>query len=80
MPQASPGLTSFAVDSYRAGARLAHLLIQNIRGTAPEDLRELASAELVERGSDRPPTLTSAELAQRLADHPKSNVEWEDIT
>ncbi|MBT8458997.1 MAG: substrate-binding domain-containing protein [Boseongicola sp.] len=63
---ANPGLTTFAVNSRQAGERLAALLIKRIRGTAPEQLRELAPATLVERGSDRPPRLTPAELAQCL--------------
>ncbi|WP_270732891.1 LacI family DNA-binding transcriptional regulator [Shimia sp. Alg240-R146] len=63
---ADPGLTTFAVNSRQAGERLARLLIKRIRGTAPEDLRELAPATLVERGSDRPPRLSSADLALRL--------------
>lgn len=63
---ADPGLTTFAVNSRQAGERLATLLIKRIRGAAPEDLRELAPATLVERGSDRPPRLTPAELAQHL--------------
>ncbi len=74
-----PGLTTFAVNSHQAGARLATLLIQRIRGVAPEDLRELAPATLVERGSDRSPALTSADLAQRLTQHPKfKTIQWED--
>ncbi len=64
---AQPGLTTYAVDTNHAGERLAKLLIERIRGTAPEDLRELAPAQLVARGSDGPPTLTSKELAARLS-------------
>ena len=76
---ATPPLTTFAVDSHQAGERLARLLIAYIRGSAPEELRELAPATLLERGSDRPPALTPSELAQRLID-PLSNtsVQWED--
>lgn len=74
-----PGLTTFAVNSHQAGARLATLLIKRIRGDAPEDLRELAPATLVERGSDRPPALTPTQLAQRLIQHPKfKTIQWED--
>ena len=77
---ADPGLTTFAVNSRQAGERLARLLIARIRGTAPEELRELAPATLVERGSDRPPTLTPRALAAHLID-PLSNVaaQWEDF-
>lgn len=69
---ANPGLTTFAVNSRQAGDRLASLLIKRIRGAAPEELRELAPATLVERGSDGPPRLTPAELAQCLKDKQKT--------
>ncbi len=76
---ATPGLTTYAVDSFAAGSRLAEMLIQLIRGADPEELRELAPPTLVERGSDRPPSLTPAELAQRVIDHhSKQPVQWED--
>ncbi|RMD95181.1 MAG: LacI family transcriptional regulator, partial [Alphaproteobacteria bacterium] len=63
---ARPPLTSFDVDMRRAGERLAHLLIRQIRGEEPETLRETERARLREGGSDAPPALTSEELAQRL--------------
>lgn len=76
---ANPGLTTFAVDSFAAGARLAQILIALVRGADPTELRELAPPTLIERGSDRPPTLTSAELAQRVCDQKsKQPVQWED--
>lgn len=76
---ANPGLTTFAVNSRQAGERLARLLIERIRGAAPEDLRELAPATLVERGSDRPPALSPHELAQRLKSSLSiKTVQWED--
>ena len=65
---ASPPLTTFAVDSHRAGGRLAHLLIARIRGEAPETLREMEAAQLLLRGSDRPPLMPSPELAAVLRD------------
>ena len=52
---ASPPLTSFAVDNREAGERLADLLIKRIRGAAPETLRQLGEAKLIERASDGPP-------------------------
>lgn len=61
-----PGLTTFAVDSHHAGDRLAALLMRRVRGEAAEDLRELAPAKLVRRGSDGPPLLTPANLADHL--------------
>lgn len=51
---AAPPLTTFAVDTRAAGARLAAMLIDRIRGVAPEDLRETVEARLVPRGSDGP--------------------------
>lgn len=76
---ASPGLTTFAVNSHAAGARLAQLLIKLIRGADPEELRELAPPTLVERGSDRSPALTSDELAQRITQlNQLTKVQWED--
>nr|WP_321443670.1 substrate-binding domain-containing protein [uncultured Cohaesibacter sp.] len=52
---ASPPLTSFSVDNCEAGKRLADLLIKRIRGAAPETLRQLGEAKLIERASDGPP-------------------------
>ncbi len=52
---ASPPLTSFSVDNREAGRRLADLLIKRIRGAAPETLRQLGEAKLIERASDGPP-------------------------
>jgi LacI family transcriptional regulator len=63
---ARPSLTSFDVDTKRAGERLAHLLIRQIRGEEAEALRETERARLREGGSDGPPELTSSELARRL--------------
>ncbi|GAA6181223.1 substrate-binding domain-containing protein [Shimia sp. NS0008-38b] len=63
---ARPGLTTYNVDTRRAGARLAELLIRQIRGEAPETLREVSEALLVERHSDGPPALSSEELAAKL--------------
>lgn len=62
----SPGLTTFNVDSKRAGERLATLLIRQTRGEEPAKLRELSDAVLIERGSDGPPRLTSAALARQI--------------
>jgi len=51
---ANPPLSTFAVDSRKAGRRLAALLIARIRGQAPEVLRELGDASFVARGSHGP--------------------------
>ncbi len=64
-----PALTTFSVDTRAAGARLAHLLIERIRGAAPEDLRETARARLSAGGSDGPPRLDSRALAARIKAH-----------
>ena len=52
---ASPQLSTFSVDSRMAGERLATLLIRQIRGAAPDSLRETVEAEFIARGSDAPP-------------------------
>ena len=61
-----PPLSTFAVDNRAAGERLTQMLIARCRGTAPEDLRELANATFLDRGSHGAPSLTSAQLAERL--------------
>lgn len=61
-----PALTTYGVDTRDAGARLASLLIRQIRGEPPEDLRELQEARLIERASDGPPALTPEALAEKL--------------
>ncbi len=62
----SPGLTTFSVDSQRAGERLATMLIRQARGESSADLRELGDAVLIARDSDGPPRLTPEELAQKI--------------
>ena len=49
--QAQPPLTTFSVNNNAAGARLAKLLIQQIRGAPPEQLRETTTADFLDRGS-----------------------------
>lgn len=51
---ASPPLTTFAVDTRRAGQRLATLLIRRIRGEAADQLHELEQATFINRGSTGP--------------------------
>lgn len=58
-----PPLTTFSVDTRAAGSRLAEMLIERIRGTAPEDLRETVAARLCSGGSDGPPCMTSEDIA-----------------
>ena len=48
-------LPVFSVDNRKAGECLADLLIKRIRGEAPECLRQLGEAKLIERASDGPP-------------------------
>ena len=50
----TPPLTTYAVDTRRAGARLTDLLIRRIKGEAPEKLRELEPARFVARESHGP--------------------------
>ncbi len=61
-----PALTTFAVDSRRAGRRLATLLIQQIRSEDRTGLRELAEARLIEGGSDGPRLRTPQDLALQI--------------
>ncbi|WP_247738848.1 LacI family DNA-binding transcriptional regulator [Shimia sp. R9_2] len=61
-----PGLTTYHVDTRKAGARLAELLIRQIRGESPETLREVSDAILVERLSDGPPALRPDQLAEKI--------------
>lgn len=61
---ARPALTTFNVDTRRAGGRLAELLIRQIRGEAADSLRELEEAVLVERASDGPATISSKQLGE----------------
>ncbi len=63
---ASPPLTTFNVDTRRAGERLAHLLIARIRGADPVTLRECEKARLLVRHSDAPPAVSSKELARMV--------------
>ncbi len=61
-----PALTTYSVDAASAGTSLAQLLIRQLRGEAPQTLREIGEALLQRGGSDGPPALTSAELAQKI--------------
>ena len=63
---AMPPLTTFKVNTRKAGARLTALLIKRVNGVLPEKLRETGSANLQSGGSDAPPTLSSKELAQYI--------------
>lgn len=63
---ASPPLSTFVVDSRRAGARLASLLIARIRSGAGKSISETTDARFVARGSDGPPCMTSHELARAI--------------
>jgi len=49
-----PQLSTYKVDSRKAGARLAKLLLQRARGADPADLRELDAASFLGRGSHGP--------------------------
>lgn len=62
----SPELSTFAVDTRQAGARLTELLIRRIRGEAAQDLRELAQASFLDRGSHGPKLKTSKEISKQL--------------
>lgn len=66
---ASPQLSTFAVDFINAGRRLSELLIRRIKGEAPENLRETAQPTFLDRGSVGPPHMSSAQLAGVIAQH-----------
>ena len=63
---ADPPLSTYAVDIRRAGERLARMLIDRIRGAAPESLRETIQATFVDRGSIGPPELGTDDLARLI--------------
>jgi LacI family transcriptional regulator len=58
---ADPPLTTYAVDTRAAGRALAEMLIDRIRGTAPEALRRVVPARLIPRASDRRITVIPTE-------------------
>ena len=62
-----PRLTTYRVDNAAAGAALAGLLIRQLRGEDPRDLRDIAQATLQPGGSDGPPVLSSAQLASKIS-------------
>ena len=64
---ADPPLSTYAVDIRKAGERLARMLIDRIRGVAPESLRETVQATFVDRGSIGPPELGPDDLARLVA-------------
>lgn len=51
----APPLSTHSVDHTACGRRLAEILIQRIRGAAPETLRETTNATFLDRGSVGPP-------------------------
>lgn len=63
----TPPLSTHSVDMRHAGERLAHLLIGRIRGDDPADLKELAQARWVARGSHGAPAMTTDDLAKQVA-------------
>ena len=63
---ADPPLSTYAVDVRRAGERLARMLMERVRGAAPETLRETAPATFIDRGSIGPPALDTDGLARLI--------------
>ena len=61
-----PPLSTYAVDTRKAGERLAQMLIERVRGAEPATLRETAPATFVDRGSIGPPDLESDDLARLI--------------
>lgn len=64
---ATPPLTTYKVDTKKAGARLAELLISRIRGHSAETLRETDYAILDQGESEGAPVLSSRELASQIS-------------
>jgi len=64
---ATPPLTTFSVDSKRAGSRLADIILKVILGADAESFRELAVARLIERQSDGPLTKSPKEICALVA-------------
>ena len=61
-----PSLSTFKVDTAKAGARLTALLVERIRGTKAKELRETDSAVFQPGNSEGPPLLSSSELAHQI--------------
>ena len=61
-----PPLSTYRVDIRAAGERLAHMLIELIRGARPEMLREYARATFLNRGSAGAPSHSSEDLQARI--------------
>ena len=72
--RADPPLTTFAVDIRSAGQHLARLLIARIRGEDLQQLREVAPAHFLDRGSTAAPTLDVEGLAQHIATKTQANL------
>ena len=70
---AEPPLSTYAVDIRTAGERLARMLIDRIRGSEPEALRETAPARFTDRGSIGPPELDTDGLARLLGTRRSTN-------
>ncbi|MBL4812557.1 MAG: substrate-binding domain-containing protein [Rhodobacteraceae bacterium] len=62
----TPPLSTFAVRYREAGEKLAHLLIRRVRGEPPEELRETALADFLDKGSAGPPRLTPVQIAKTI--------------
>ena len=60
---ANPPLTTFKIDTKKAGEQLAALLIKRVNGEAVELLRETDPAILYPGESDGSPTVSSKELS-----------------
>lgn len=68
----APGLSTYCVDYRRAGERLAHLLIEQVRGAEPASLRAFDQATFLDRGSAGAPLVEAEELGARVRAHLKA--------
>lgn len=64
---ATPELSTFEVDTRKAGERLATMLIDQIRGETIDSLNEIQQAKFVSRGSTNPPRISSEKLAKIIS-------------
>ncbi len=49
-----PSLTTFSAETYRAGKRMAQMLLERLAGKPPQELQEVWTPELIIRASDGP--------------------------
>ncbi|CAB3756443.1 LacI family DNA-binding transcriptional regulator [Paraburkholderia humisilvae] len=66
-----PALTTFSAETYRAGTRMAGMLLERLAGTPPQQLQEIWEPELIVRASDGPHRASGPSAAQSKPKAPK---------